>query len=151
MASRIRFLSVGVVLVIALVACVLGLVGAIECEDLDEGSCAFAVSSSGKRCLLEKRVKANEEGDSYFCESSRIGTDIGLKDHVETDSCIESCGFNRRLLGISSDALLESRDVRRLCSFECYYNCPNIIDLYFSLAAGEGVFLPKLCEWHNWN
>nr|GEW65866.1 hypothetical protein [Tanacetum cinerariifolium] len=29
---------------------------------------------------------------------------------------------------------------------QCYNNCPNIVDLYFNLAAGEGVYLPSLCE-----
>ncbi|KAF2315613.1 hypothetical protein GH714_040127 [Hevea brasiliensis] len=38
------------------------------------------------------------------------------------------------------------RFTQQLCSPQCYDSCPNIIDLYFNLAAGEGVFLPKLCE-----
>ncbi|CAI9759144.1 unnamed protein product [Fraxinus pennsylvanica] len=28
----------------------------------------------------------------------------------------------------------------------CYQNCPNIVDLYYNLALGEGAFLPDLCK-----
>ncbi|XP_043715582.1 uncharacterized protein LOC122663976 [Telopea speciosissima] len=81
---------------------------------------------------------------------------------METDQCIEACGLDRISLGISSDSLLDSLFTQKLCSPLCYDNCPNIVDLYFNLAAGEGnppipdlyfnlaatqgVFLPQLCE-----
>ncbi|KAI6672355.1 hypothetical protein NL676_000261 [Syzygium grande] len=109
-------------LALAIAFCVQGTLGDIACENLDHGSCAFAVSSTGKRCVLEKQ------------------------DYIETDECIAACGLDRKTLGVSSDSLLESHFTQKLCSSGCSENCPNIVDLYFSLAAGEGVFLPKLCE-----
>ncbi|GKD71853.1 putative PAR1 protein [Tanacetum coccineum] len=93
--------------------------GSIACENLNKDSCAFAVSSSGKRCVLEKSVRRSGE---------------------------EACGLNRNVLGISSDSLLESKFTQKLCSTQCYNGCPNIVDLYFNLAAGEGVYLPSLCQ-----
>lgn len=106
------------------------------CENLDHESCAFAVSSSGKRCVLEKQVKRSGE-EAYTCRRSGIEAG-GLRDYIETDQCIKSCGVDRRTLGIASDALLEPRFTYQLCSSKCYGSCPNIVDLYFNLAAGEG-------------
>ncbi|XP_061369546.1 uncharacterized protein LOC133312385 [Gastrolobium bilobum] len=116
----------------------------IECENLKQDTCSFAVSSAGKRCVLEKQVKRSGE-ESYTCRTSEIEADK-VKDHIETDQCIKACGLDRKSLGISSDSLLESRFTHKLCSTHCYQNCPSVVDLYFNLAAGEGVFLPKLCE-----
>ncbi|KAH7854869.1 hypothetical protein Vadar_018589 [Vaccinium darrowii] len=96
------------------------------------------------RCVLEKSVKRCGE-ESYTCRASEIEADK-LKDWVETDQCIDACGLERTVLGISSDSLLEAHFLQKLCSTQCYDSCPNIVDLYFNLAAGEGVFLPKLCE-----
>jgi hypothetical protein len=110
--------------------------GGIACEHLDQDTCAFAVSSSGKRCVLEKHVKRSGE-EAYTCRTSEIVADK-LKDLVETDQCIKQCGLDRKTLGISSDSLLESRFTQKLCSPQCYQSCPNIVDLYFNLAAGEG-------------
>ncbi|KAH7854761.1 hypothetical protein Vadar_017508 [Vaccinium darrowii] len=73
--------------------------GAIECENLNKDSCVFAVSSSGKRCVLEKSVKRSGE-ESYTCRASEIEADK-LKDWVETDQCIDACGLERTVLGIS--------------------------------------------------
>ncbi|XP_070024704.1 uncharacterized protein [Nicotiana sylvestris] len=117
--------------------------GGIACENLNEDSCAFAISSNGKRCVLEKHLRRSGE-EGYTCRTSEIEADK-LKDWIETDECIEACGVDRNALGISSDALLESRFTNKLCSPACYKHCPNIVDLYFNLAAGEGVYLPKLC------
>lgn len=110
--------------------------GAITCEHLDRDKCAFAVSSSGKRCVLEKHVKRSGE-EAYTCRASEIEADK-LKDWIETDQCVKACGLDRTTLGISSDSLLESRFTEKLCSPPCYGSCPNVIDLYFNLAAGEG-------------
>ncbi|KEH26321.1 hypothetical protein MtrunA17_Chr6g0472041 [Medicago truncatula] len=121
-----------------------GTLGGIECENLNQDTCAFAVSYAGKRCVLEKHVKRNGE-EKYTCRTSEIEADK-LKDHIESDQCIKSCGLDRKSFGISSDSLLESSFTKNLCSPQCYKSCPNIVDLYFNLAAGEGVFLPKLCE-----
>ncbi|KAI9084166.1 hypothetical protein K1719_033837 [Acacia pycnantha] len=116
----------------------------IECEKLDQERCSYAVSSTGKRCVLEKQVQRSGK-ELYTCRTSGIEADK-VKDHVESDECIKACGLDRNTLGISSDALLDSRFTHNLCSPHCYHNCPNVVDLYFNLAAGEGVFLPKLCE-----
>ncbi|RWR72186.1 PAR1 protein [Cinnamomum micranthum f. kanehirae] len=129
---------------LALVLCVQKVLGGITCEKLDKSTCAFAVSSMSTRCVLEKRVRRGGM-EEYTCRSSEIEAEK-LKDWIETDQCIESCGLDRNTLGISSDALLDSQFVKKLCSSQCYQGCPNIVDLYFNLAAGEGVFLPKLCE-----
>ncbi|CAN4085908.1 unnamed protein product [Withania somnifera] len=119
------------------------ILGDIACKNLNEDCCAFAISSTGKRCVLEKHLRRSGE-EVYTCRTSRIEADK-LKDWIETDECIEACGVDRNALGISSDALLESRFISKICSSACYKHCPNIIDLYYNLAAGEGVYLPKLC------
>ncbi|CAM8930588.1 unnamed protein product [Rhodiola kirilowii] len=118
--------------------------GEIVCEKLCKHKCAFAISSSGDRCILEKQVRRTGE-DKYVCKTSDIQAS-GLKNWIETNECVEACGLERTSLGISSDSLLESSFTGKLCSTQCHNNCPNIVDLYFNLAAGEGVFLPKLCE-----
>ncbi|KAH6757753.1 PAR1 protein [Perilla frutescens var. hirtella] len=118
--------------------------GNIECENLEKESCAYAVSSTGKRCVLEKHVRRSG-AEEYACTASEIDADK-LKNWIESDECIKACGLDRNALGISSDSLLEARFAKQLCSNDCYGSCPNIIDLYFNLAAGEGVFLPKFCE-----
>ncbi|KAJ1391045.1 hypothetical protein SESBI_36970 [Sesbania bispinosa] len=134
-----------VIIALAFSLAVQGTLGGIECEHLSKDTCAFAVSSSGKRCVLEKHVKIRTGEETYTCRTSEIEADK-LKDHIETDQCIKACGLDRKSLGISSDSLLESRFTQKLCSPQCYQTCPNVVDLYFNLAAGEGVFLPKLCE-----
>ncbi|KAL6533166.1 hypothetical protein OROMI_027278 [Orobanche minor] len=131
-------------LVVALVFAISmeGTLGSIECKNLNEDSCAYAVSSTGRRCVLEKLMI----GGGYTCGASEIVADKLINDWIETEDCISACGVDRKALGISSDSLLDSRFSGKLCSVECYRGCPNIVDLYFNLAAGEGVFLPKLCE-----
>ncbi|XP_010255407.1 PREDICTED: uncharacterized protein LOC104596084 [Nelumbo nucifera] len=146
MASFLSSRTLMACLALALTICVKGTLGGggIRCENLGKDSCAFAVSSSGTRCVLEKKVRRSGE-EVYTCRSSEIEADK-LKDWIESDECIEACGLSRNSVGISSDALLEPCFTQHLCSSHCYANCPNIVDLYFNLAAGEGVFLPKLCE-----
>ncbi|XP_002510782.3 uncharacterized protein LOC8270011 [Ricinus communis] len=131
-------------LTLALVFSKQGTLGEITCENLDQETCSYAVSSSGKRCVLETHVKRSGKA-SYACRNSEIEADR-LRNWIETDQCIKACGLDRKSLGISSDSLLESSFTKQLCSPQCYDSCPNIIDLYFNLAAGEGVFLPKLCQ-----
>ncbi|XP_010482599.1 PREDICTED: uncharacterized protein LOC104761248 isoform X1 [Camelina sativa] len=116
----------------------------VKCENLDEDTCAFAVSSTGKRCVLEKSLRRSGI-EVYSCRSSGIESDK-VTNIIESNECIEACGLDRKSLGISSDALLESRFTQKLCSAKCFNQCPNVVDLFFNLAAGEGVFLPKLCE-----
>lgn len=83
--------------------------------------------------------------EGYTCRSSEIEADK-VTNIIESDECIKACGVDRKSLGISSDALLESRFTQKLCSVKCLTQCPNVVDLFFNLAAGEGVYLPKLCE-----
>lgn len=87
--------------------------------------------------MLEKRVRRGGM-EEYTCGSSEIVAE-GLKDWIETDQCIESCGLNRNTLGISTDLLLDSQFLNKLCSPQCYQWCLNIVDVYFNLAAGEGI------------
>ncbi|KAI4347555.1 hypothetical protein L6164_008360 [Bauhinia variegata] len=143
MASNISLRNL-VFVVLAFSLAVQGTLGEIECDHLGQDTCAFAVSASGKRCVLEKHVKRTGE-EAYTCRTSEIEADK-INNHIETDECIKACGLDRKSLGISSDSLLESRFTQKLCSAQCYQGCPNVVDLFFNLAAGEGVFLPKLCE-----
>ncbi|KAL3653527.1 hypothetical protein CASFOL_003208 [Castilleja foliolosa] len=117
----------------------------LKCKDLNVDSCAYAVDTSGKRCVLEKPLFSLMNSDEYTCTTSEIEADK-LNEWIETEECINACGVDRKPLGISSDSLLDREFIPKLCSNACYTNCPNIVDLYFNLAAGEGVFLPKLCE-----
>ncbi|KAL7088188.1 hypothetical protein ACP275_13G113200 [Erythranthe tilingii] len=120
-------------------------VGEVVCENLPENLCAFAIASSGKRCVLEN-YKNEEEGKlDYTCKSSEVVVER-LSGYIESDQCITACGVDRTFVGISSDAFLTQEFTSSLCSPDCYRNCPNIVDLYFNLAAGEGVYLPALCD-----
>uniref|UniRef100_A0A7N0TTZ5 PAR1 protein n=1 Tax=Kalanchoe fedtschenkoi TaxID=63787 RepID=A0A7N0TTZ5_KALFE len=116
----------------------------IICDDLPKDKCAFAIASSGKRCLLE--TYASRGGFiEYQCKTSDVYVEK-LGGHIESDECVRACGVDRRMVGISSDSLMEPHFIATLCSASCFQNCPNIADLYFNLAAGEGVFLPELCD-----
>jgi len=115
----------------------------IVCENLPKGVCSFSIASSGKRCLLETAVSNGIV--EYQCRTSEVMV-VRMAEYIETDQCVKACGVDRNSVGISSDALLESHFTTKLCSSSCYLKCPNIVDLYFNLAAGEGVFLPDLCE-----
>ncbi|KAK8934070.1 hypothetical protein KSP40_PGU014782 [Platanthera guangdongensis] len=118
----------------------------VICEDLPLDLCAFSISSAGKRCILES-FRGNSGGGptEYLCRTSGEVVER-LSDWIETDECVKACGVDRTATGISSDALLESRFTGKLCSPTCYESCPNIVGLYFNLAAAEGVFLPDLCK-----
>ncbi|CAN4102248.1 unnamed protein product [Withania somnifera] len=129
---------------------VLGNNGELVCEELSVGKCAYSVASSGKRCSLET-YETSEETRGYQCKTSEIVANIGLANLVESDECISACGADRNSVGISSDSLLESKFTSKLCSQECYQKCPNIVDLYYNLALGEGVYLPAFCKGRNLN
>ncbi|PKI43410.1 uncharacterized protein LOC116193232 [Punica granatum] len=116
----------------------------IICENLPKDLCAFSVASSGKRCLLET-YQSGGGAVEYQCRTSEVVVER-MAGYIESDECVKACGVDRNSVGISSDTLLEPQFTARLCSRECYRSCPNIVDLYFNLAAGEGVFLPDLCE-----
>ncbi|KAK8916607.1 hypothetical protein KSP39_PZI022172 [Platanthera zijinensis] len=118
----------------------------VICEDLPLDLCAFSISSAGKRCILESfRGYSGGGPTEYLCRTSGEVVER-LSDWIETDECVKACGVDRSATGISSDALLEPRFTGKLCSPTCYESCPNIVGLYFNLAAAEGVFLPDLCK-----
>ncbi|XP_008798941.1 uncharacterized protein LOC103713707 [Phoenix dactylifera] len=116
----------------------------VTCEDLPQDLCAFAISSSSKRCVLESTQHSGRPTE-YQCRTSEVVV-ARMSNWIETDECVKACGVDRNSVGISSDSLLEPQFTEKLCSPACHENCPNIIDLYFNLAAGEGVLLPELCE-----
>nr|GEW49303.1 hypothetical protein [Tanacetum cinerariifolium] len=101
------------------------------------------VSDNGKQFCDNPFKDCGEE--VFVCSTSQIDTDK-LTNWIETDKCLQARGLNCNVLGISSDSLLESNFTQKLCSTQCYNSCPNIVDLYFNLAAGEGVYLPSLCQ-----
>ena len=85
---------------------------------------------------MEKYAKGNGETE-YQCRTSEVIVER-MSEYIETDRCVSACGVDRNSVGISSDSLLEPQFTAKLCSSDCYHNCPNVIDLYFNLAAGEG-------------
>ncbi|KAL4346498.1 hypothetical protein GQ457_17G025330 [Hibiscus cannabinus] len=106
--------------------------------------CAYAVASTGKRCVLEKHVKRGGE-EEYTCRTSEIEADK-IRNWIETDDALKpaaSTGTHSASRRIRSSSLASRKCSVRLNATTA---APNIIDLYFNLAAGEGVFLPKLCE-----
>lgn len=109
----------------------------VVCEELQKDLCAFSIASSGKRCLLETAEVA-DGGMEYQCRTSEVVVER-MVEYIETDQCVKACGVEREFVGISSDALLEPQFTAKLCSPPCYKKCPNIVDLYFNLAAGEGM------------
>ncbi|KAK9049340.1 hypothetical protein SSX86_031691 [Deinandra increscens subsp. villosa] len=142
--GSLYFLKIFTLCVVIFAFSIEATLGSIACENLNKDSCSFAVSSNGKRCVLEKSVRRSGE-EVFVCSTSQIDADQ-VTNLIESDKCIEACGLDRNVLGISSDALLDSRFVQKLCSTRCYNGCPNIVDLYFSLGVGEGVYLPSLCR-----
>eukprot|EP00249_Psilotum_nudum_P023504 c28899_g2_i2 orf=99-686(+) len=130
---------------VAMWMCLTSVLGdSVECENLPMEVCAFAVSSSGSRCVLEKIVM----GDGrlkFVCQSSIVMAE-NFPEWIETDECINACGLDRMSVGMSTDTLVENDFTEVLCSEDCQDNCPNIFDLYTNLAAGEGVYLPHLCQ-----
>eukprot|EP00250_Pteridium_aquilinum_P005348 c15457_g1_i1 orf=154-693(-) len=121
-----------------------GISGKMLCEDLPVDFCAFSVSTTGSRCVLEKRILTNGNVE-YECQTSQVVADM-FAEWMETDECIQSCGLDRMSVGISSDALVERGFAKVVCSRACQNNCPNVIDLFTNLAAGEGVQLEQVCE-----
>jgi len=116
----------------------------IKCEELPAELCAFSISSSGNRCVLEKDLMM--DGTLQFqCQSSVVSVEK-LVEWIESEECINACGLERMAVGMSTDSLLEPEFSRKLCSSQCRNSCPNIVDLYVNLAAGEGISLPRMCE-----
>ncbi|XP_055832691.1 uncharacterized protein LOC129901513 [Solanum dulcamara] len=111
--------------------------------------CAYSVAFSGKRCSLET-YESSEGTTRYQCKTSDVlVSNIGITNLIESDECISACGVDRNSVGISSDSLFESTFTSKLCSQQCNQKCPNIVDLYYNLALGEGVYLPAFCKGRN--
>ncbi|CAL4893864.1 unnamed protein product [Urochloa decumbens] len=121
----------------------------LSCEELPPDVCAFAVSSGGLRCVLER----TPEG-AHRCQTSAAvavaarGLMPAAGGWVETDACVRACGVDRAALGlpVASAAADDRRSLRALCSPACRDGCPNVVDLYATVAAAEGMSLPALCE-----
>ncbi|GLJ38095.1 hypothetical protein SUGI_0775510 [Cryptomeria japonica] len=127
--------------------------GGVECEKLPAELCAFSVSSAGARCVLEKKYSpvtpTHEASVEFQCQSSGIFAEEMIE-WIESEECLKSCGLQRISVGMSTDGLFEYSDfTSSLCSDKCQNNCPNIVNLYLNLAAGEGIYLPHLCEAHK--
>ncbi|KAL0430001.1 UNVERIFIED_CONTAM: hypothetical protein Sradi_0626100 [Sesamum radiatum] len=142
MASSMKF---SFVLFFACSQFVQGTLAEVVCENLPANLCAFAIASSGKRCVLESYKNGRGEVN-YMCKTSEVVVER-LYGYIESDQCINACGVHRESIGISSDVFLSAEFTAHLCSPACYQNCPNIVELFFNLAAGEGLSLPALC--HN--
>lgn len=104
--------------------------------------CALSIASDGKRCVLESRP--SDEGNfEVECQTSEaFASNKMLQEYIETDECVGACGVDRQSLGLSSDSLLDSKFIAKLCSHHCYNNCPNIVDLYSNVASAEGNLIP---------
>ncbi|KAL3530831.1 hypothetical protein ACH5RR_010153 [Cinchona calisaya] len=122
-----------------------GAFGELVCEELPVGMCSFAISSTGKRCLLE--TYASNVGPTKFqCKTSEVMVNNNMREYIETDHCINACGLDRKAVGISSDILLDPRFAAKICSPDCSNRCPNILDLHQDLALVEGMLLSELCR-----
>lgn len=64
-----------------------------------------------------------------------------LVEYIETDECVTACGVAKMTVGLSTDSLETADFTSKLCSLECQENCPNLVDLYTNLAAGEGMLM----------
>ncbi|TVU19632.1 hypothetical protein EJB05_35793, partial [Eragrostis curvula] len=122
----------------------------LVCEELPAEVCAFAVSSGGARCVLERTPEGTPR-----CQTSavRVRAHAQLSGWLESDVCVRACGADRAVLGLPVVGDAAAEDVRALCSAACRDGCPNVFDLYATLAAGEGassyghrVSLPAFCE-----
>lgn len=133
------------IILLALPLFLQGALGAMVCEELPIKMCAFAVASSGKRCSLE--THAGKDGKMGLqCKTSEILASDNIRGHIEKDGCISACGVDRKTVGISSDYLFQPQYAHKICSPNCQHNCPNILDLYSSLAVAEGLYLPGVCK-----
>jgi hypothetical protein len=109
--------------------------GQLACEDLSADVCAFAVSSAGRRCVLERTPDGAQR-----CQTSASA--VG----VETEACVRACGVDRAVLGLpiaSAMAEGDRRSFSALCSSACRDVCPDVVDLYATVAAAEGACIAE--------
>ncbi|CAN1846532.1 hypothetical protein LINPERHAP1_LOCUS38247 [Linum perenne] len=117
---------INIIAFIALSALLLhGVLGDLVCEELPVDKCAYSISESGKRCVLENYISRNGMVN-YQCKTSEVVVD-NMKDMIESEECIKACGVDRNTVVVS-----------QLCSRPCFQSCPNIVDLYSNLALAEG-------------
>ncbi|GLJ38099.1 hypothetical protein SUGI_0775570 [Cryptomeria japonica] len=122
--------------------------GRLECEKLPIEFCAFSVSSSGARCVLEKEYSLFDRS-IYNCKSSAIMAEK-RREWIESEKCLRICGLQRMSVGMSIDDINEySEFSSKLCSDKCQSSCPNVADLYPTLTSNGGLYLPHLCEVHD--
>jgi hypothetical protein len=106
----------------------------VVCEQLAAEQCAFAVSSTSRRCVLENTHCAGRP-TAYQCRTSEVVVEDGrLAGMVETDRATVA---RRHLLR------LPPRSARRRRSLLAGLppgvpQAPNIVNFYANLVAGEG-------------
>lgn len=124
----------------------------LRCHMLPAEECAFAVDSSGKRCVLTEN---SDDAVSIVrsCETSEISVgDDSPIEYIETEQCVRACGVHKMTIGFArSTNLPTDQFMSKLCSWECKHNCPNLVDLYnnVSIVVGkEGKFnsYTELCN-----
>ncbi|CAL1402172.1 unnamed protein product [Linum trigynum] len=120
-----------------------GAIGDLICEELPVELCAYSISDTGKRCVLENYL-ARKGMVKYQCKTSEVVMET-MSGWIEAEACINDCGLDRNVVGISSDYLLSPNFVAKLCSQPCFSYCPNILDLYSNLAQAEGMNLHDIC------
>jgi len=79
--------------------------GGIVCEKLPVEVCAFSVSTSGARCVLEKSI-FSDGNVQYECQRSEVIAE-NLNELIETEECVNACGVERMTVGMSTDSLAE--------------------------------------------
>lgn len=114
----------------------------LECSMLPAEECAFAVSYTGNRCVLDKALRS----DHYTCETSNVkaGEDSPVE-YVESNECVQACGVDRMTVGFSTDELTSHAFITKMCSRQCRNNCANLVDIYSNIIAGEGLTLSEFC------
>ncbi|KAK9120617.1 hypothetical protein Syun_018234 [Stephania yunnanensis] len=93
------------------------------------------------RCVLVKYYAydyvESRTVTKFVCRSSGVFVP-NMFNWVETQKCIKACGVERHSIGMSyAELLWQPKFMKSLCCPSCYYECPNIVDLFFNLAVGE--------------
>ncbi|KAF3328287.1 PAR1 protein [Carex littledalei] len=108
----------------------------VICENLPINQCAFAVSSTSKRCVLESMRQSG--GTTYQCKTTdleveKVPKQFGapmekISNHIETEACVRTCGLEDSTVGILSyhSLMMDSKIKTKLCSPSCQENCENL-------------------------
>ncbi|MCO5581579.1 hypothetical protein L7F22_035467 [Adiantum nelumboides] len=116
----------------------------VVCEELGIYECAFAVASTGARCILETKISL-EVCIQFECTTSSVLASP-FANWIETAECLLFCGLERLTIGISTDFIGDLGLQKMICSSMCQKNCPNIVDVFSNLAIGEGLNLENICK-----